>query len=91
MAQLINTDGSIKKVEPKNGTDFELEELQKFVDGYIEIVNLNDGRILVVNDEGKFGYEVNEKATLIAQQTNAIWFGDTINGNALLCKSEEVK
>lgn len=34
MAQLINTDGSIKKVEPKNGTDFELEELQKFVDGY---------------------------------------------------------
>ena len=38
---------------PQNGLDFQLDELQKFVDGYIDIINLHNGDILVINDNWK--------------------------------------
>lgn len=55
---LINPDGSISNVEPKNGTDFTLDELQGFVGGYIEIIHPTTGRLIkpyqiaVCNEEG---------------------------------------
>lgn len=91
MALLINTDGTKKEIKPKNGMDFSLEELQAYVDGYIEIINLNNGDIMVINDDGKYLFEENEIATSIAEDHDAIFFGDWICGNAVLCKEEEVK
>lgn len=52
MAILIKTDGTENIVQPKNGRDFKLEEAQKYVDGYVEVVNLRNGTILIVNEEG---------------------------------------
>ena len=46
MATLIKADGTWAEIQPENGTDFKLEELQAYVDGYIEIVNLRNGEIL---------------------------------------------
>ncbi len=40
MAKIIKTDGTIVEVTPQNGTDFQLEELQKIVGGYIEVLRL---------------------------------------------------
>lgn len=37
MAKIIKTDGTIVEVTPQNGTDFQLEELQKIVGGYIDV------------------------------------------------------
>lgn len=34
MATLIKADGTQTEIQPQNGTDFSLEELQKYVDGY---------------------------------------------------------
>lgn len=51
MATLIKADGTRTEIQPKNGTDFKLEELQEYVDGYIEIVNLRNGEILVINED----------------------------------------
>ena len=76
-------------VEPKNGTDFTLEELQGYVGGYIEIIHLNDGRIMVINEEGKLlGLPLNMLATIQYQLS----YGplDQIVGNALVCKNTEV-
>lgn len=42
MAKIIKTDGTIVEVTPQNGTDFQLEELQKIVGGYIEVLRLTD-------------------------------------------------
>lgn len=64
MATLIKTDGSKLEIQPQNGLDFQLDELQKFVDGYIDIINLHNGDILVINDNGKDFYPVNHRATL---------------------------
>jgi hypothetical protein len=37
-AKLIKPDGSVIPIEPENGTDFSLEELNRMVGGYIEVV-----------------------------------------------------
>ena len=84
MATYSKADGTIKHVEPKNGTDFSLEELQGYVGGYIEIVVLPSGQFLVVNEEGIIhGLPLNVYASAIAYQP--------IVGDVLQCKSSEIK
>lgn len=39
-ATIIYPDGREEKVSPANGNDFSLEEVQKIVGGYIEVVGL---------------------------------------------------
>lgn len=53
MATLYKTDGTQTEVTPKNGKQFTLEELQALVGGYIQVVNTNDRRVMVVDEEGK--------------------------------------
>lgn len=87
----IKEDGTINQIVPKNGTDFSLEELQKAVDGLIEIVNLKNGEIMVVNEEGKFTKQLNPCATFIAHMHKAIAANDYIAGDVVFCPSEMVK
>ena len=90
-AILIKTDGGMHGVHPANGSDFSLEELQGFVEGLIEIVELTPKVIMVVNEEGKGVLGPNPAATVIAKASNAIFPFDYIAGNALMCPSEMVK
>ena len=77
-------------VYPKNGTDFQWEELKDIVGGYIEILQLCDGWIMVLNEDGKpMGLPINNKATYIFRNNYAT--SDFIVGNVLICKSELVK
>lgn len=78
-------------VTPANGTDYKLEELQRLVDGNIEIVTLTTNTIMVVNEEGKGCLPKNVKATVMAKALGAIFPEDHIAGNALLCASDMVK
>ena len=73
MATLIKADGTRTEIQPKNGTDFKLEELQAYVDGYID------------------RYDTNKAATDLAHQHHALFPGDYIDGDVVLCKDEEVK
>ena len=91
MSKLIKVDGTVQDVLPQNGTDYKFDELQKFVDGYIEIVNLSDGCIMVINEEGAFTKEPNRLATIAALMYHAIRPNGIIFGDALVCKSSEVK
>ena len=87
--RILYVDGREEFIEPKNGTDFSLEELKTIVDGYIQVVWLKDGRIMVVNEEGKIHrLPVNVKATFIA---NGEGIADTIVGNVLVCNQSMVK
>lgn len=66
MATLIKTDGTVKKVVPKNGKSFSLKEMQGFVGRIIDMVPLPSGKEFVLNDEGKLdGLPKNERATEI--------------------------
>lgn len=95
MAHIYYANGEIKEVTPKNGTDFQLEELQEIVGGYIWVIGLQEDteqRIIVMNDEGKLkGLQMNEKATDLAHEFNAIFKNDYIVGDVLVCNDSMVK
>lgn len=85
MATLITPDGTLKVVHPKAGIGkkFTLDELKKIVEGYIEIIHLTDGRIAVVNEEGRIiGLQCNPRASLTT--------GYHLVGNVLLCENAEL-
>lgn len=50
---LITPEASVTELVPANGRDFTLEELQKSVDGCIEIIDLTPKTIMIVNEDGK--------------------------------------
>lgn len=91
MAKIIKTDGTIVEVTPQNGTDFKLEELQKIVGGYIEVLRLTDNEIMVANEEGKFCCAYNHEATQIAKEYETIYKNDYICGDVLICNDDEVR
>lgn len=86
---LYAQDGGHKSVNPVQGDTFSLQELQKMVNGYIELVFLgknSKGRelVLVVNEEGKLnGLALNSLATMIYQERTKNR-QDVVVGNALL-------
>lgn len=90
-AAIRTPDGEFIYKEPKNGTDFSLEELQEFVGGCIEIVSLVDDLIMVINEEGKLlDLPFNKAATEILWSSTGST-SDYIVGNVLICESCLVK
>ena len=88
MATILRVDGDSEEVQPRNGIDFSLEELQKIVGGYIEIVKVSNRQIMVVDNEGKLkGKPVNLMASFLYGNPD----DDAIVGDALVCESGEVK
>lgn len=84
MAQIIKTNGEIHEVQPNNGADFQLDELQAIVKGYIEIIHLDDDEIMVVNEEGKFTCGYNRHASAVAHLHRAIPLNDFVCGDVLI-------
>ena len=94
---LIKANGEERIVIPHNGTNFDLYELQGFVGGTIDIVPTRDGRIIVINDEGKINeLPINEKATKLLHEKYTRIPGiydewNTIMGDVLVCDNSFVK
>ena len=88
-AKIIYTDKEAEDYTPKNGKTFELDELQGIVDGNFEIVRLKDGRIIVIDEEGKSKDKaVNIPATNIMRRDH--YTTDYIVGTAIVCDSDMV-
>lgn len=83
----ITVDGGIEEIMPNNGIEFQLEEVQARVEGYIEIVYLTKDQIMIVNEEGKYDKKYNVIATGIANLHQALWKDDFICGNVVICPS----
>lgn len=97
LSQLTETNGIFISTKPNtwivkypnNTTDFRLEELQRFVGGYIEVVCFDDF-IMIINEEGKLKQlPVNFMASTIYQK----YYRETnyIVGDCLICKNALVK
>ena len=88
MAKIYRVNGTVENIEPVNKTDFSLEELQKIVGGYIEVVPVFKNKYIVVDEEGRMkNYKHNETASrLVFGQVN----GDIV-GDMLLCEQNEIK
>jgi hypothetical protein len=91
MAEIIKTNGTRQSVQPTNGTDFTLEEMQGIVGGDIELVFLNETEIMVVNEEGKVNaLAYNSAATHIFKENHPS-VSDYIVGDVLVCNNEQIK
>lgn len=85
---IIKSDGSQIEVSPKDGQRFTLEELQGYVGGYIEIIDLPTNKALIINEEGKLlDLPLNQKATALAQFCKAIFPSDYIVGDAVVIQN----
>ncbi|HIB21727.1 MAG TPA: DUF3846 domain-containing protein [Rhodospirillales bacterium] len=84
MAFIINTSGDETEMTPKNGSDFELKELQDVVGGLIELVALTNGKLLIVDEEGLLkSLPINTKASMLARRP--------IVGTAIICEDHQLK
>ena len=88
-AKIIYTDKEDEDYTPKNGKTFELDELQGIVDGNFEIVRLRDGRIIIVDEDGKSKDKaVNIPATNILRRDH--FTTDYIVGTAIVCDADMI-
>ena len=88
-AKIIYTDKEAEDYTPKNGKTFELTEMQEIVGGYVEPIRLNDGRVIIVDEEGKSKNKaVNIPATNILRRDH--YTTDYIVGTAIVCDSDMV-
>ena len=91
MGTIIKTDGSEHQVRPDNGRQFELWELAELLGGYANILNLHDGRVMVINPYNDMKFNVNFQATEIAVDAGVLPNGDILVGDVLICDEKEVE
>ena len=88
-AKIIYTDKEAEDYTPKNGRTFELEEMQEIVGGYVEPIRLNDGRMIIVDEDGKSKDKaVNIPATNILRRDH--YTTDYIVGTAIVCDADMI-
>ena len=88
-AKIIYTDKEAEDYTPKNGKTFALTEMQEIVGGYIEPIRLNEGRMIIVDEDGKSKNKaVNIPATNIMRRDH--FTTDYIVGTAIVCDDDMV-
>jgi hypothetical protein len=90
MAKLIKVDGSETIVHPKD-SHFTLEELQAFVGGYVQMIQLPNGEEMYLNEEGKLeNLPINRRATTLGKVCG-IATDDCIVGDVIILNSQEIQ
>ena len=86
-AKIIYTDKEAEDYTPKNGKTFALTEMQEIIGGYVEPIRLNDGRMIIVDEDGKSKDKaVNIPATNILRRDH--FTTDYIVGTAIVCDAD---
>ena len=89
-AKIIYTDKEDEDYTPKNGKTFALTEMQEIIGGYVEPIRLNDGRMIIVDEDGKSKDKaVNSPATNILRRDH--YTTDYIVGTAIVCDADMVE
>ena len=89
-AKIIYTDKEDEDYTPKNGKTFALTEMQEIIGGYVEPIRLNDGRMIIVDEEGKSKDKaVNIPATNILRRDH--YTTDYIVGTAIVCDADMIE
>ena len=89
-AKIIYTDKEDEDYTPKNGKTFALTEMQEIIGGYVEPIRLNDGRMIIVDEDGKSkGKAVNIPATNILRRDH--YTTDYIVGTAIVCDADMIE
>ena len=88
-AKIIYTDKEAEDYTPKNGKTFGKTEMCGIVEGFIDVIRLNDGRVIVVDSQGKaLNKAVNIPATNILRRDH--FTTDYIVGTAIVCDADMI-
>lgn len=91
MAVLLQPDGTKSAVTPANGRTFTLEEFYALLEcKTVEMIHLEDGRLMWVDEHGKFkdDPQPNLRATCLLHKAGGLLW-DVVVGRALLCSKME--
>lgn len=86
---LVNNTGTIREIKPMNGSDYSLQELQHYVGGNIETIELGADKLLIVDEEGKIKNKLPNRIAsgwLIARGIQ-----DWVAGDAVLIDEKHLK
>lgn len=86
---LVTSSGTMREIGPKNGKHYTLRELQHYVGGYIERVNVGNGKALIMDEEGKLKGKLPNKIATGWLLTEGI--NDWIAGDAILVDRKHIK
>ncbi len=92
MAEYIKADTGIpiETVTPANGQEFTLQEMNAFVEGYLEAIPLTADLIMYVNEEGiRLEKPVNSRATMKLWEYRPDWRSTSILGDVLIASLAE--
>lgn len=88
-ATLFKTDGTKKKIKIINFVEARAIVCNFDPDGLAEIVRLPDGKLFLIDEEGKIkNFPINKIATSMAHLNEAIYPHDCIVGDVLLFEDE---
>jgi ribosomal protein L36 len=86
---IYRASGTQESVSPENEKQFTSKELRAIVGGYIQLLFFLDGRVMVVNEDGRLGeLPPNVRATEIIRRNGK---ANVIFGDALVCSSKLIK
>ena len=89
-AKIIYTDKEAEDYTPKNGKTFGKTEMYGIVEGFVDIIRLNDGRVIIVDSQGKaLNKAVNIPATNILRRDH--FTTDYIVGTAIVCDADMIE
>lgn len=84
---LIRAEGSMEEIQPANGVAFVLEEMQKYVGGYIEMLSIPP-KVMVMNEEGKLN-RLPHNRTATALTRGILSPDDVVVGDVVICTPAE--
>ncbi len=86
---LYKIDGTKSKIKVNTFVEARAMVCNYDPNGLAEVVKLNDGSMLLIDEEGKLkNYPINKKATEMAHSNEAIFPSDYIVGDVLLFEDE---
>lgn len=92
IATIISPNGEVDSVSLPEDEEARLHQLQDLVGGYIEVVALPGERHMVINENGKDGpHTINQAATAIAHEAQAIMLSDYIAGPAIVISQDDLQ
>lgn len=87
-AMLYREDGDSQLIDPINLTDFKLDQLYEVLEcDTVEMVYLDGKEVMLIDEEGKFSKDYNDKATEIFRKHHPD-SRDYIVGNAIVCPDD---
>lgn len=86
---LAKCTGTLQEIKPMNGKSYTQTEMQHYVGGYIERVNIGNGKVLIIDEEGKIKGKLPNRIATGWLQVEGIH--DWIAGDAMLIDRKHIK